>query len=158
MNSSTVLLLAFLIGLSCGLRSLTPPAVVAWAAHASWLKLASGLLYWLGSLPAAIVFTVAALFELFNDKRPATPARTAPPAFIARLLMGALCGAAIALAGTKSIPLGALVGILGAVVGTLGGYQARKGLVKALSCPDIAVALVEDAVTICLALFVVSRY
>jgi len=36
MAPSLVLLLAFLIGVVCGLRSLTAPAVVAWAAHRGW--------------------------------------------------------------------------------------------------------------------------
>jgi uncharacterized membrane protein len=37
MTPSQVLLLAFLIGVVAGLRSLTAPAVVAWAAHRNWL-------------------------------------------------------------------------------------------------------------------------
>ena len=38
MAPSEVLLLAFLIGVVCGLRSLTAPAVVAWAAHRGWIQ------------------------------------------------------------------------------------------------------------------------
>ena len=37
MNPSEVLLLAFLIGVIAGLRTLTAPAVVAWAANRHWL-------------------------------------------------------------------------------------------------------------------------
>ncbi len=38
MAPSQVLLPAFLIGVVSGLRSLTAPAVVAWAAHRNWLR------------------------------------------------------------------------------------------------------------------------
>lgn len=158
MHPSTVLLLAFLIGILSGFRTFTPVAAVAWAAYAHWLKLTGALLPWLGTLPAAIVFTIAALLELFYDKRPATAARTAPPAFIARLLMGALCGAAVTCAGYQSMLLGAIFGTIGAGAGTLGGYHARKGLVKAIGCPDRVIALLEDAVTIGVSVWLVSRF
>ena len=39
MNSSLVVLLALGIGLVTGLRSLTGPALVCWAAHLGWLNL-----------------------------------------------------------------------------------------------------------------------
>ena len=39
MNSNLVFLLAFGIGLITGLRSMTGPAVVCWAAHLGWLNL-----------------------------------------------------------------------------------------------------------------------
>ena len=39
MAPSQVLFLAFLVGVVAGLRSLTAPAVVAWAANRSWLNL-----------------------------------------------------------------------------------------------------------------------
>ena len=39
MNPSYVLLLAFLIGVIGGLRTMTAPAVVAWAANRHWLNL-----------------------------------------------------------------------------------------------------------------------
>src|SRR5882672_3290708 len=72
MASTQVLVFAFLIGVFGGLRSLTAPAVTAWAARLGWLKLTSPLA-WLGSLPAVIVFTLAALAELVSDKLPKTP-------------------------------------------------------------------------------------
>ena len=49
MAPSLVLLLAFLIGVVCGLRSLTAPAVVAWAAHRGWIHLNHARLHFLGS-------------------------------------------------------------------------------------------------------------
>ena len=54
--------------------------------------------------------------------------------------------------------VGTLLGITGAVIGCFGGYQVRRRLVKALGTPDFVVALMEDAVTICGSLWVVSRF
>ncbi len=86
-----VLLLAFLIGFLAGLRSLTPPAATSLAAHADWLKLPH-LLWWVGSLPAAIIFSLLALFELVNDKLPKTPSRTVPMQVTARADYGRVHG------------------------------------------------------------------
>jgi uncharacterized membrane protein len=157
MAPTQVLLFAFLIGFFTGLRSLTPTAVTAWAAHLGWLKVPSPL-SWIGTKPAAIVFTLFALVELVSDKLPKTPSRTAPPGLIARILLGALSGACVASAGGEGIVLGAVLGIVGALAGTYGGYQARTRLVKALGTPDFVIALLEDLVTIGGSLWVVSRF
>ena len=50
------LLLALLIGIVAGLRSLTAPAVVAWAAFLHWINLSGHWLSWVGSLIAVIIF------------------------------------------------------------------------------------------------------
>lgn len=43
----TAYVLAFLIGVAAGLRSMTAPAVVSWAAQLGWLHLeGSGLAFW----------------------------------------------------------------------------------------------------------------
>jgi uncharacterized membrane protein len=157
MAPTQVLLFAFLIGFFTGLRSLTPLAVTAWAAHLGWLKVPSPL-SWISTAPAAIIFTIFALVELVTDKLPKTPSRTAPPGLIARILMGGLTGACVALAGGAGIVLGAVLGMVGALAGTFGGYQARTRLVKALGTPDFVIALVEDLVTIGGSLLVVSRF
>ena len=158
MTSTYVLFLAFVIGVLTGLRSLTAPAATAWAARLGWLKLTSPLA-WLGALPTVIVFTLAALGELVGDKLPKSPSRTAPPGLIARILMGALCGAAVCMAGThEGWASGAVVGAIGGIVGCYGGYQGRTRLVKALGTPDYVVAVVEDLVAIGGSLWVVSRF
>jgi uncharacterized membrane protein len=158
MTSIQILLLAFLIGILSGLRSLTPTAAAAWAAHLGWIRLQSPLA-WLGSLPSVILFTVLALGELIADKLPKTPSRTAPPGLIARILLGGLSGAAVYLAGTQqSWLVGAIVGAIGGIVGAFGGYQVRSRLVKALGSPDYVVAVLEDLVAIGGSLWVVSRF
>ena len=59
MSPSEVILLAFLIGVVSGLRSLTAPAAVAWAAHLGWIKLGGRLLAFMGSTAAVAIFTLA---------------------------------------------------------------------------------------------------
>ena len=90
------LLLAFLIGLFAGLRSLTPPAAVAWAVHLGWLKLTRPLSL-IGSLPAVIILSLSAITEIIIDKLPNTPNRTAPLELIARIVTGGLTGACVSL-------------------------------------------------------------
>jgi len=58
-----LLLLAFGLGIVAGLRSMTPPAVVAWAARLGHLDLAPTPLDWLGSAAAAWLLAAAALGE-----------------------------------------------------------------------------------------------
>jgi uncharacterized membrane protein len=65
------------IGFAAGLRSLTPPAAVAWAAHLGWLNLNNSPLAFMGSIIAVVIFSILALVELFFDLQPQTPKRTA---------------------------------------------------------------------------------
>src|SRR5262245_37528945 len=139
----SVVLLAILMGLLNGLRSFTPPAVAAWAAHLGWLKL-DGTLALVGSVPAVAIFTLLAAGELIADKMPWIPNRTSISGLVARLLMGNLTGACVAAAGGQSIWLGAGCGAVAAIVGAFAGYHARTRSVRALGKPDIYVALVED--------------
>jgi uncharacterized membrane protein len=140
--------LAFLLGAIAGLRSMTPPAVVAWAAHWGWLDLSATPLAWLESGLARWVLLAGMLGELVADKLPFTPNRTRPGPFGTRIVTGALAGAAL-LAGTGgSIAVGAVVGAVGGVAGTLAGFRARTGLVRSLGAPDYVVALAEDALAV----------
>ena len=151
------ILLTFLIGLFAGLRSLTAPAVTAWAARLGWLKL-QGSLALIGSIPSVAIFTLLAVLELVADKLPKTPSRTSPPGLIARLVMGGLAGACVAAAGKEEALLGAVVGAVGGIVGCFGGYEARTRLVRTLGTQDIYVAAIEDLVAIAGSLWVVSRF
>ena len=151
------LLFAFLIGLFGGLRSLTPPAAAAWAAHLGWLRLARPLSF-IGSLPAVISLSVLAVGEVFVDKLPNTPNRTAPLGLIARIVTGSLTGACVSVGGGKSAVVGAGLGMLGGIVGCFGGYQVRARLVKSLGQPDFNIALIEDLIAIGGSLFIVTRF
>lgn len=158
MNPSQVLLLAFLIGIVAGLRSLTAPAAVAWAAHRNWINLHNSHLSFMGSIPLVILFTLAAVAELVTDQLPSAPNRTSPTGLSARIIFGGLCGAAIAASGGQSGFLGALLGAVGGVAGAFAGYQARTRLVRALKVHDFVIATLEDAVAIGAALLIVSRF
>ena len=158
MTPSHVLLLAFGIGVIAGLRSLTAPAMVAWAAHRGWLNLQGSSLSFMGSTPAVAAFTILAVIELVADQLPSTPARTKPPGLIARILLGGLSGAAVALAGGQSAAVGCALGAVGGVVGAFVGYQVRTGLVHALKVPDFVIAVLEDLVAVAGALLIVTRF
>jgi uncharacterized membrane protein len=149
--------MAFLIGVIVGLRSLTPPAVLAWAAHLGWIDLHASPLAFMGSKAAVAIFTVLAIGELIADQLPSTPSRTKPPGLIARIVMGGLSGAVIAAAGSQSITIGELLGVAGGVAGTFAGYEARTRLVRALKVPDIVIACLEDAVAIGGALLIATQ-
>jgi uncharacterized membrane protein len=150
--------LAFVIGVIAGLRSLTAPAVTAWAAHLGWLNLRNTSLAFLGSTAAVAVLTFLALVELVTDKLPVTPSRLKAPGLIARFVMGGLSGAAVALAGVHSLALGAVLGAAGGIAGAFAGYQVRTRLVRALSVPDFVFAVLEDLVAIAAGLCIVSRF
>ena len=152
-----ILLFAFLIGLFAGLRSLTPPAAVAWAVHLGWLRLARPWAL-IGSLPAVIILSLLAITEIILDKLPNTPNRTAPPGLIARIVTGGLTGACVSLGGGQSAFVGAGLGLIGGIDGCFAGYQARARLVRSLHQPDFNVALLEDLVAIGGSLLIVSRF
>jgi uncharacterized membrane protein len=149
-------LLAIGIGIVAGLRSMTAPALVSWGAYLGWLNLHGSPLSFMGSIIAAIVFTLGAIGELIADKLPKTPARTAPVGLIARIIMGGLCGACLYAAGAASPVPGAVFGIIGALIGTYAGYHIRRALVTRLNVKDILIAIPEDLIAIVLA-FVIVR-
>jgi uncharacterized membrane protein len=158
MSATFVLVLAFAIGMVSGMRSLTAPAVTAWAAHRNWLNLAGTRLAFMGSTAAVAIFTVLAIVELIVDKLPSTPSRTAPVGLTARFVCGALSGASVGVSAGQSLAPGAILGAAGGLAGAFAGYQWRTDLVKALKVRDFVIALVEDAIAIGAGLFIVSRH
>jgi uncharacterized membrane protein len=151
------LLFPFLIGFFAGLRSLTPPAVIAWAAYLGWLKLERPLSL-IGSAPSVVVFTLLAIGELIADKLPKAPNRTDALGLIARIVTGGLSGACVSVGfGQGAIP-GALLGAVGGVVGCFVGFYARTRLTKSLGTRGIYVALLEDLVAVGGCFWIVSRF
>ena len=147
-------LLALLIGVVAGLRAMTAPAAVAWGAWLGWLPIAGTWAGFMGHWIAVAIFTVLALVEFVTDQLPSTPSRKVPQQFGARLVSGAFTGAIIGTAGGALIA-GLIAGIIGAVIGTYGGAEVRARLAGAFG-KDLPAALIEDAVAILLALWVVS--
>ena|ERR1700722_1496716 len=157
MDHPHVLLFVFLIGVVTGLRSLTGPAVTAWAARLGWLSLIGTPMHFMASIITVTIFTLLAVVELVADQLPSTPARTAPVGLSARVVMGGLCGATIAVAGGASIAIGIVLGALGGIAGAYGGYQARTRSVKALGVPDVVIAVIEDIVAVGGGLLILSK-
>jgi uncharacterized membrane protein len=157
MTSSFVLLLALGIGFVAGLRSLTAPAAVSWAAHLGWLNLQGSPLEFMGSTAAVAIFSILALAEYVADKLPRTPNRTTAGPLMGRIVMGSLAGACIAVSGAQSLLAGMVLGGLGGVIGAFVGYELRRRLVSGLKVKDLVIAIPEDLLAIGLAYFLVSR-
>ncbi len=150
-----LILIALCLGVVSGLRAVTSPAVVSWAARMGVLALGGTHLAFLGYAATPWILTVLALGEIVNDKLPGTPSRTIPPQVAGRVVSGALVGAAIGIVA-NALLLCIFAGVIGALIGTYGGAAVRARLAKAFG-RDLPAALLEDAVAILLAIFAVSR-
>jgi uncharacterized membrane protein len=147
---------ALLIGVVAGSRTFTAPAAVSWAARFQWLHLSGTPLGFLGALAAPFILTLLAIGELIIDKLPNTPSRKAPTGFVARIVSGAFCGAALSVAGAGVFG-GLIAGAVGAVVGTLGFSELRARLAMAFGGRDLPAALIEDACAIAAAVWIVAE-
>lgn len=149
-----VYLLALVIGIIAGLRTMTAPAAMSWAAYLGYLNLDGDWLAFMGFRFTPWILSVLALGEFVTDQLPFTPSRKVPIQFGARLVSGALSGAMVGVNG--GMLLGGLVaGIVGAVIGTMGGAAVRAQLAKAFG-RDLPAALIEDAIAIIGAILVVG--
>jgi len=137
-----------LLGLTTGLRALTPFAVFCWFAHFGYLSVDGTWAAWTAYPITVAISTLAAVGELIYDKLPFASSRTAPGPFLSRLILGGLMGSLAATAMRGPGLEGVLLGVAGAAVGTFAGYMIRKDLVQSLACADWIVALAEDGVTI----------
>ncbi|PCK84234.1 DUF4126 domain-containing protein [Rhizobium sophoriradicis] len=140
------LLLALLIGVISGLRTMTAPAAVSWGAALGWLDVSQTPLAFMGYRWTPWIFTLLAIVELVADQLPSTPSRKVPMQFAARIASGALVGATIGAA--SSLLFGGLIaGVIGAVIGTYGGAAVRARLAASFG-RDLPAALIEDAVAV----------
>jgi uncharacterized membrane protein len=155
---SSMILIAFAltIGFVAGLRSMTAPAAVSWAACYGGVNLQGTPLQFLGSSMAVAIFSLAALAEYVADKLPRTPNRTSAGPLIGRILLGGLSGAALVTAHGGMLLAGAVLGGIGAVIGAHVGYHVRRRLVSDARVNDIVVAVGEDALAILLAYLLVT--
>ena len=149
------IVLALLLGVVAGLRTMMGPAAVSWAARLGMLAVAGTPMAFMGFKYTPIILTVLAIGELIGDKLPKTPSRKTPPQFIARIVSGSLVGATVG-AGSGSLIPGLVAGAIGAVVGTLGGAAVRGRLAAAFG-KDFPAALLEDVVAIVLSIVVVMK-
>jgi uncharacterized membrane protein len=150
-------LLAFLLGCVDGLRCMTAPAVVCWAAHLGWLHFAGTKFAFIDHPSTLIVFTLLAIVELIVDKLPNTPARTAPVGLMARIVLGGASGMALGMGAGISVSLAGVIASVGAVVGAFAGYHIRRAVVLKAHVPDLVAAIAEDAIAIAGGLLIVSH-
>lgn len=151
------LLFPFLIGFFAGLRSLTAPAVVAWATYIGWIKLESPLSL-IGSLPSVAILTLLAIGELIADKLARAPNRTDALGLVARIVTGGLSGACVSAGLGHAAITGAVLGAAGGVVGCYLGFYARTRLAKSRGMQGMLVALLEDLIAIGGCIWIVSRF
>jgi uncharacterized membrane protein len=88
--------------------------------------------------------------ELIADKLPSAPSRLEPPAFTARLVLGALAAGLLATAGHARWQPAVVIGAASAGVSAKVGHDLRARIADRL--PDPAVAVVEDGVAVGLAI------
>jgi uncharacterized membrane protein len=138
--------LAIGIGAVAGLRPMTAPAVIAWAAKRRWIHLGSSPFATIVSARASRAITELAISEMIADKLPFTPSRLSAGPIASRVASGAICGAAVCGVMKRPLAAGAFLGGLGAVAGALGGRYVRKSLSRDI--PDFAVGLLEDALAV----------
>ena len=144
--------------MATGLRSMTPAAVLAWAAQLRWPQLGQTGFAFMSVPISAYILTVGACVELVFDKLAITPSRLTPGPLGARVVLGGLCAATLSAVVQQSAIVGAVVGGLGGFAGAWAGYQVRRYLTTTRKAPDLLVALVEDVIAIGSAVFVVSRF
>lgn len=146
MNQSAVIahISTPLLGVSTGLRSFTPVAVMAWFARLGKLPVQGTWASWMAHPAAVGLFTSAALGEYIADKLPKTPNRTEPLPLFGRLALGGMVGAILATVFRRPVLGGIAMGVVGAAAGTYGGFYLRKGLTHGVGLPDLPVALSGD--------------
>jgi uncharacterized membrane protein len=157
MSLGLVLAVAAGLGAIAGLRAMTAPMVLAWAAFLGWIVLRGSPLSFLGSTWGLYAFTAFAIAELVVDKLPSTPNRTAPGSLVVRLLSGAMCGAAICASAHQSLVLGAVLAAVVSIGGAFAGYEARHRLTAKLPQAALLIALIEDLIAVGGGFFIVSR-
>ncbi len=135
---------SLLIGLVAGSRALTPLAVVSEAARRGALGRDSAAPAWLGHPLVAAGSKALAAAELGGDKMRSAPDRIVPAGIAARLLTGALAGAALAPRGRALA--GAVLGAAGAVGAAYLTFGLRMRAMKRFG--QTPTGLVEDALTV----------
>ncbi len=144
------------IGFVAGLRSMTAPAAVSWAAGQGRLHLANSPLSLLDTARATRTTRRLALGEIVTDKTPLLPSRLKPASLAWRLFSGGVCGAAFYVSDGDDPRTGAALGATGALVGSLLGFAWRTRGRQRLHAPDFPLALLEDMVAVGTAVALVS--
>jgi uncharacterized membrane protein len=147
------MLRSVLIGALAGARSMTPLAAVSVAARAGTLPPGNGAPALL-ALPIAQAGALAmAVGEVAGDKLPSAPDRIVPAGMAARVVTGAIAGAA--LAPREQRARAAVVAVGAAVVASYVTFYARMGALRRYG--QFPTGLVEDALVAGGSWWVVNR-
>jgi uncharacterized membrane protein len=146
---------AFLLGVAGGARTMLPAAAVSRAVRAGSVSTKGTPLAFLEGRNLNRLLVGLALAEIVADKLPMTPSRKQTAAFAARVISGALGGAAVG-AASRRAAFGTLLGMAGAIVGTEGGAAFRSWLAS-LFDRDLPAAVIEDLVALALIGYVTSK-
>jgi uncharacterized membrane protein len=146
MKRSYTPVLAVGIGVVAGLRALTAPAVLTWAAKRRWIRLGHSSAATIISAKASKRIIDLAVSELIADKLPFAPSRLKAGPLASRIVSGAVCGATIYGVVKRPLMEGAVLGGVGAIAGAFAGHYTRKRLSH--DKPNLGIAVLEDALAI----------
>lgn len=141
-----------LMGAVAGARSMTPLAAVSLAAQARRLPRHNGAQHLLEKPWVTAGALALAVGELFGDKMKTAPDRIVAPGLAARLVTGAVAGAA--LAPRENRVTAAAVGAVAAVAASYVTFAARMKALRRYG--QTKSGLVEDAIVVASALAVVG--
>lgn len=144
---------SFLIGCVAGMRALTPLAMVADAARRGALPRDNGAPDILAHPAVAAGAAAFAAGELVGDKLPSSPDRIIGPGIAARMVTGAVAGAA--LAPREQRTTAALVGATAAVSAAYLTFHIRMRTMERHA--QVSTGLIEDAITVASAWWIVNR-
>ena len=156
-QATTLVAAALLLGFVAGMRTMTPPALLAITlTRRPELVPAVAPAQWFTHRILAIGFGLAALGELVGDKLPQTPNRTALGPFVARLASGGICGATLLQLAAMNPWLGAVCGAVGAAAGAIGMFHLRIAAARTTGIRDAYIGATEDVLAIAIAASVIA--
>lgn len=130
---------AILIGAVAGMRCFLAPAIVS----ANTDRKTCDTPFCSTANTALKAFSIA---ELIADKTPFAGDRTDLGPLTGRIISGAVCGMIVSRRNGDSPTVGAFAGSLAAFASAHAFYLARKAVNEVTDVPDVAIAVVEDAI------------
>jgi uncharacterized membrane protein len=137
------------LGAIAGVRSMAAPAALSRAMERDDIGgLEQTPFAALGSPRVSIALRMLEIGEMFVDKLPVAPSRTAPPPLLGRAASGGLVGAALFVSDGRRAAVGGALGAASALIGAYVGESLRLLGAERLRIPDPVVALLEDGVVL----------
>lgn len=155
----TIAAAAFGLGVTAGMRSQIPLALLAFRVHRAAVNNSlAPPLHLLRRRGVVIGLGLSAVGEVVGDKLPVVPSRLRPGPLAGRLGFGGVAGGVLARGAGDSAWLGGALGALGALSGSLAGYTARAQAHRVTGLPDSLFAVLEDGIALTVGLLALSRW